>query len=539
MREEAAGEDAALEREAVKLKQQQRFLPAFIVIMIMAVLIASYVMAAYAMVKPDEDRICNGVYADEIDLSGMTAQEAQNVLNAHIAKLSQRTLTVDINGKLVSTPLAELGYACESGPVIEKALKIGKEGSLFENYARIKKVAAEHVVYTLTENYSDEKLQEFVRKKCAKKCTKMKNSSIRMKNGKLEYTKSRQGEVLDVRATTQVIQEALREQEDAAEVKAAAVINVQEPKVSKKLASRCKDELGRFSTNFNAGNVSRSKNVANAARLINGSVINPGETFSVHDVISPMTEKNGYYAAPSYSNGEVVDSIGGGVCQVSTTLYNAVLRSELEIVERSPHSMVVTYVKPSMDAAIAGDYKDLKFRNNTEVPIYIEGGTFSGTVFFHVYGEETRDPGRKVEYVSETLETMQPGEDKITYDKTKPASFMEVTQEAHIGYKAVLWKIVTENGDTKKTQVNSSTYKAEPRYVTRGGAKTTPKPGKDPKASATPRATAAPKKTASPRSVQPEKTPKPTKRPVATKAPEPADPADATAVPVPPGGAAE
>ena len=163
MREEAAGEDAALEREAVKLKQQQRFLPAFIVIMIMAVLIASYVMAAYAMVKPDEDRICNGVYADEIDLSGMTAQEAQNVLNAHIAKLSQRTLTVDINGKLVSTPLAELGYACESGPVIEKALKIGKEGSLFENYARIKKVAAEHVVYTLTENYSDEKLQEIGR----------------------------------------------------------------------------------------------------------------------------------------------------------------------------------------------------------------------------------------------------------------------------------------------------------------------------------------------------------------------------------------
>ena len=192
-----------------------------------------------------------------------------------------------------------------------------------------------------------------------------------------------------------------------------------------------------------------------------------------------------------------------------------------------------------MDAAIAGDYKDLKFRNNTEVPIYIEGGTLSGTVFFHVYGEETRDPGRKVEYVSETLETIQPGEDKVTYDKTKPASFMEVTQEAHIGYKAVLWKIVTENGDTKKTQINSSTYKAEPRYVTRGGAKTTPKPTKDPKASATPRATAAPRKTASPRSVQPEKTPKPTKRPVATKAPESADPADATAVPVPPGGAAE
>lgn len=518
------------------MRPKQRFLPAFIVIMIMAVLIAGYVMAAYAMAKPDNDKICKGVYADEVDLSGMTAEEARNVLDEHIAKLSRRTLTVDINGKTVSTALAELGYACEADPIIEKALKIGKEGNLFTNYARIKEVETEYVVFTLTENYSEEKLEEFVNNKCAKKCTKMKNAKIIMKNGKLTYTQSKQGEVLDVQATLQVIREALKEQESAAEVKTQAVINVQEPAVSKKLASRCKDEIGRFSTAFNAGNVSRSKNVANAARLINGSVIYPGETFSVHDVISPMTEENGYYAAPSYSNGEVVDSIGGGVCQVSTTLYNAVLLAELEIVERSPHSMVVTYVKPSMDAAIAGDYKDFKFRNNTDVPIYIEGGTLSGTVYFHVYGEETRKAGRKVKYESETLETIQPGEDKVTYDKTKPESFMEVTQEAHIGYKAVLWKIVTENGETKKTQVNSSTYKAEPRYVTRGGAKVTPKPSGDPKATASPKGTKEPKKTTSPK---PAKTPKATQKPAATKAPRATNPPAATAVPVPPDDATE
>ncbi len=129
---------------------------------------------------------------------------------------------------------------------------------------------------------------------------------------------------------------------------------VEQPKVTEETARRCKDKIGSFSTQYNAGNISRSKNVANAARLINGTVIYPGETFSVHDAISPMTEDNGYYAAPSYSNGQVVDSIGGGVCQVSTTLYNAVLRAELKVVQRSPHSMVVTYVSPSMDAAIAG-----------------------------------------------------------------------------------------------------------------------------------------------------------------------------------------
>ena len=168
--------------------------------------------------------------------------------------------------------------------------------------------------------------------------------------------------------------------------------------MTKEKAARCKDKIGTFRTTYNAGNVSRSRNLDNAARLVNGNVIKPGETFSVHDAISPLTEDNGYYAAPSYSNGEVVDSIGGGVCQVSTTLYNAVLKAELEVVERSPHSMVVTYVKPSMDAAIAGDYKDFKFKNNTDVPLYIEGGTTGGTIYFNIYGEETRSKNRKVTF---------------------------------------------------------------------------------------------------------------------------------------------
>ena len=91
----------------------------------------------------------------------------------------------------------------------------------------------------------------------------------------------------------------------------------------------------------------------NGCRLINGTTLYPGEEFSTLDKISPFTEANGYYPAGSYLNGMVVDSLGGGICQVSTTLYNAVLLSELEVTQRSNHSMIISYVKPSMDAAIA------------------------------------------------------------------------------------------------------------------------------------------------------------------------------------------
>ena len=170
------------------------------------------------------------------------------------------------------------------------------------------------------------------------------------------------------------------------------------------------------------------------------------------------------------------------MCQVSTTLYNAVLRAELEVVERSPHSMVVSYVKPSMDAAIAGDYKDFKFRNDTDVPVLIRGGAGGGTIWFSVYGAETRPADRKIEFVSEVLKKIEPGEDKVTLDPNQPPTYEKVTQSAHIGYEAVLWKIVTENGKQTKKQINSSSYKAVPRYVTRGSGKAvaTPKPSKKP-----------------------------------------------------------
>ncbi|MCR5691293.1 MAG: VanW family protein [Eubacterium sp.] len=484
--------------------RKPKFGRAILVLIIMFFAIIIYMMVAYKMVKPDDDKITQGVSIENVDVSGMTRGQAQEAIGQLMDKLSARTLEVDVNGDKVSTTMAEIGYACVTGPAIDQAMSVGKTESALSNYSELKRVEREGQNFDLEFTYSEDSLSKFVKKKCGSKCTKAKNSKIKMKNGKLVYTDAKQGVQIDVDQTTQDIKKALKDQEDQSIVQVTAKVEVSEPTVTKELAQRCKDKLGDYTTSFNAGNISRSKNVSNAASLINGTVVYPGKTFSVHDAISPMTEENGYYAAPSYNNGQVVESIGGGVCQVSSTLYNALLEAELEIVQRNPHSMMVTYVEPSRDAAIAGDYKDLKFKNNTDVPIYIQAGTYSGNVYFNIYGEETRSSDRTVTFQSETLETIQPGKDKVTYDKTQPESYFVVTQEAHTGYKAVLWKIVTQNGKTKKTQVNASTYKAEPRYVTKGAAKAT----------ATPKATEEAKTTAKPTSA-----PKATQAPAATAAP--------------------
>lgn len=98
---------------------------------------------------------------------------------------------------------------------------------------------------------------------------------------------------------------------------------------------------------------------------------------------------NGYYPAPSYESGQVVDTYGGGICQVSTTLYNAVLKAELQVNERHNHTMLVSYVDPSKDAAIAEGLMDFVFTNNTDAPIYIYGVGYQGTLNFTIYGHET------------------------------------------------------------------------------------------------------------------------------------------------------
>ena len=165
-----------------------------------------------------------------------------------------------------------------------------------------------------------------------------------------------------------------------------------------------------------------------------------------------------------------MDSVGGGVCQVATTLYNAVIRAELEIVQRYNHSMIVNYVKPSDDAAIAGTYKDLKFKNNLDNPVYIEGYCSGGVITFNVYGVETRPANREISFRSETISE----EDPVTqfkFDAGQPVGYFHTEQSAHKGLTARLWKTVTVDGAVQSDEVfNNSKYKSSPKIVTVGTA---------------------------------------------------------------------
>lgn len=404
----------------------------------------------------ENEKIKDGVFIQSVAVGGKNYNEALQVVDEYIGTLSSKELIVSVNGNSVTTTLGKLGLSCDTEKYVRDAFELKENESI-----------------SLQFDLNSSKVDKFVKNKCTDYNIQAKNAGLKRKNGEFKITKSKTGKQVDETATASLIMSTVATSAAGSyPVNVNAVISETQPDYTSEDMEKCDDILGKFSTTFSEGEIQRSHNLRNAVGFIDGSVVYPGETFSVADKIYPLSADNGYEEAPSYADGEVVESLGGGVCQVSTTLYNAVLRAELEIVERSPHSMVVTYVQPSMDAAIAGDYKDLKFSNNTDTPIYIQGVASGGVITFTVYGDETRPTERSIEFQSVKVETIQPGKDIVTEDKTQPEGYEKVTQQAHVGYVANLYKIIYENGvEQSREKINYSKYNAEPRHVIVGTKK--------------------------------------------------------------------
>jgi len=184
------------------------------------------------------------------------------------------------------------------------------------------------------------------------------------------------------------------------------------PMLSTEQVKQCNTEIGEFVTSYTGAGGGRAQNIEAGARKLHARVVLPGEEFSVATALMPFTEANGYASGGTYIDGQLSESIGGGVCQLSTTLYNALLQTKLDITMRYPHSIPVGYVELGRDAAIAGDYKDLRFVNNTKAPVILlcEGAEEKVTVT--LYGTEEAKRG---EVTFESVVTEQE-EDSVTVE---------------------------------------------------------------------------------------------------------------------------
>ena len=420
---------------------------------------------AYAKEKAYPD----GIYVGDFSLGGLTKEEAEAGFSEYLAELEARTVTLKVDGAAVKTTAKELGYAAQNEDALKEAEDYAAGGCLIRQYMERKDLEKEPVHISLDAQVDEAAVQTLVDTKCSGLMDEPKDAAITRKNEKFEITQEQIGKAVDTKATVEKLNEALAA--ESAEITADAVIITKEPKIKKEDLATISDVLGTCTTAYASSGASRSGNIANGVSKINGHVLMPGETLSGYECMHPFTIENGYFTAAAYENGQVVDSVGGGVCQIATTLYDASLEAELEITQRQNHSMIVTYVKPSMDAAIAGTYKDIKVTNNYSTPIYIEGTTAGKTLTFTIYGKETRPANRKVEYISETLSKTDPGEPQRKVDNSLRPGQTKQIQSAHIGYKSRLWKVVTVDGvEKERTVLHTDTYNPSKAIVLVGPA---------------------------------------------------------------------
>lgn len=408
----------------------------------------------------DEKTIPEGITIEGQDVSGQTVEKAQKTVESTLGNTKSAVFKLVAGEKSVDATGKDLDLCIKNEDVAQRAANYGNEGNPLYRFKAHKDVESgrgkDFKVSLTAKNAS---VAKYLEKNKASLDTRVINNGLKRVDGNFQYVPGTQGKIVDVNQSADKIADFISKGWDGNNSQIDLVVETKDPIGSQEELQSVHDKLGTYNTDFSSSAAGRAKNVRNGCEKINGSIIYPGETFSVTEAVTPFTAENGYELAGSYENGTTVETYGGGICQVSSTLYNAVIRAELEIVQRNNHSMIVSYVPKSADAAIAEGILDFKFKNNQSTPIYIEGYCEGGKIYFSVYGKETRDPNRTIDFVSEETSKTDPG---ITfkYDSTKPAGTMTKEQGPHTGYTARLWKVVSVNGQEQSRNVfNNSTYK--------------------------------------------------------------------------------
>ena len=297
-------------------------------------------------------------------MSGMNAAQAE----AAVKKASEDYATgsiimLELDGERgTEAALSELGmYAADLDSVIRKALDYGKKGNPLTCYKILKSAEKNEnekdfpIKYEVSEESAGSVLEE----KLAGILRAPEDAKLTQSGGETVIMEDVPGEKADIKKTVENINRLIADERDNAAAEGSAgkmrggasvVVAAAEAEadITSEDLAELTDVLGTFTTYYGESDDGRTLNVESGANHIGGTFVQPGEEVSADDLMAPYTEENGYAMAASYENNEVVESMGGGICQVSTTLYNALLLAELEITERYEHSMLVSYVEPSM-----------------------------------------------------------------------------------------------------------------------------------------------------------------------------------------------
>lgn len=514
-------------------KLKEFFKKKSVIITLSVILAVLLIAAGFAWYIYPCDYVARGVMVDDIEIGRLTKEEAETAIATDSIPEGVIITVTDETGALVEIKGEEIGLCYDALKTVESAYQIGRSGEFFKDAIDLVTLAFSPRSIDYKYGVDEEKLTKAVYDFGVSINGEMKEYTLEYKDSIVNVSLGNPGQVKDVSEQVTAVKEAIDKGEFEVSVKmekgtpsqidakslceyiyvepknASYTIDGSKINMVDEVYGKSVDEnevasmidmlkngetitlnvaevkpevtaedlwaqlfnytLGSFSSKYNASNKNRSHNVMLAAQKINGLILAPGEVFSYNNVLGPRTVERGFKEAPVYANGESVMGIGGGICQVSSTLYSAVLYSDLDVVERRNHSMTVDYVPNGQDATVSYGTIDFKFKNSTDKPIRISAVASDGNVTVSIAGTKP-EKEKKVEVINNTLKVISKTVEQVS-DPSLSAGKTKTISVGKTGYVIETYKKVYENGvEVKNQYMGKSTYKMVPQKKAVGGA---------------------------------------------------------------------
>lgn len=405
-----------------------------------------------------------GTTVEGVDVSDMTLRQALEYWAKHVEPAyADRVVNLEGRGQVTAE---DMGYRSDYQAVLYNAWSAGRRGSLEERYHAAVSRQYHPVAWKVDRDlYTDKAVDRYVQAVAVQADVPAVDAAIEsfdVNTYAFVLTDSQEGRELDAAALKRDIIQAL----EAGGGDVQLNIQTVQPRVTKDQVSSEYGMIAYAVTNASASSSNRIRNIQKAVGIINGTRIPDGETFSFNETVGERTTARGFRRATAYSGGEVTEEIGGGICQVSTTLFNAAVKADMEIVERHNHSLTVSYVDRGKDAAVNWKSQDLKFANHSGDDVYICCFvTADKRVRFGIFGRLLPN-GETITLEGRTTQT-------VKYDTTyQHSAFLlpgetKVVEKGKNGYKAEAYKIRwdAQGNQLSKELLCKSSYKSRNEVI--------------------------------------------------------------------------
>lgn len=454
-----------------KKKKTARTAAIATVVIALSVLFGASLYSAYVYrhTKAWNNFIYPGVKVESVDLSGKSAEEAKNILkNKYTNEIIKKKINIKAPNKNYFVEYSKLDPKYDIDKAVNEAISYGKDKGMFAKFKLINN--AKEKLIKLKFSYNAKPIKDVISNMETEINKKAVNGSISMvSSGKFKISGGQNGAKLNSEKLNKDIQQKISGDVDANE-EVEAQVEILKPKYTQEELSKINTKISSFSTDFSTSAYERCTNIALATKSINGTLLMPGEEFSFNNVVGERTAAKGYLVAGVIIGNKADSGIGGGICQVSTTLYNAVLRANINATARAHHTLPSHYIGLGMDATVDYGNLDYKFKNTLQFPIYIEGYVSNKNVYFNVYSDSSLAT-KSYDIVSKVTDTLN---FKTVYkdDPTMPAGQQQVTQNPSQGYKVDVYRNVYQNGNMiSQDLLYKDTYLPVDEIIQRGTKK--------------------------------------------------------------------